>query len=193
MKQDWQQWDDATLHLNLWVTQGLILAIAASCSLWLHGWSGTLDLFRVPEWTGIGWAALLAGAVILTSIAMDRYLPRKWQDDGNINERIFGSMSTAGIILVCAAIGIGEEWLFRGVIQPFAGNVWTSVIFTLVHTRYLRKPLLVASMFGTSWLLGFLFDLEQSLWPPILAHTAIDMVLALYLRYTITRGQGEEK
>lgn len=192
MKQDWHGLDDTTLQLNLWVTQGLILTIAAACSLWLHGWNGTLGLFRLPEWTGMGWAVLLAAAVILASIAMERYLPETWQDDGRINERIFGSMSTAGIFLACLAIGMGEEWLFRGVIQPFAGNLWTSVIFTLVHTRYLRKPLLIASLFTTSWLLGLLFDLEQSLWAPIVAHSGIDLVLALYVRYRMKRGKGEE-
>lgn len=192
MKRNLQEVDDATLCLNLWLTQGLILAIAASCSLWLHGWDGTLGLFRLPPMSVVGWAVVVAVAVIVTSVAMDRYLPPNWQDDGSINERIFGNMSTAGIVLVCVAVGFGEEWLFRGVIHPFAGNLWTSVIFTIVHTRYLRKPLLVISMFGTSWLLGLLFELEHSLWPPILAHIGIDLVLALYLRYTKKRGQGEE-
>ncbi|CFJ49846.1 CAAX amino terminal protease self-immunity [Mycobacterium tuberculosis] len=96
-------------------------------------------------------------------------------------------------VLVCFVVGFSEEWLFRGVIQPFAGNLWTSVIFTMVHIRYLRKPLLIASVFATSWLLGELFDAEGTLWLPIAAHIIIDMTLAFYLQYMLRCGKGEEE
>jgi uncharacterized protein len=188
-----QELDQATLLLNLWLTQGVILTIAASSSLLVHGWQSTLALFARPSMAGMAWSMLVAAFIIALSIIMERYLPLRWQDDGSINELLFGKLSPLLTILVCLVVGIGEEWLFRGVIQPFAGIFWTSVIFTLVHIRYLRKPLLVVSVFLTSWLLGELFAAEGSLWLPIAAHVVIDMMLAFYLQYMIRRRKGEEE
>ncbi|EJL40961.1 hypothetical protein BAG01nite_01170 [Brevibacillus agri] len=193
MKESGLEVDEATLRLNLWLTQALVLAAAAASSFWVHGWQGTLGLFSFPGWKGIGLACGVAAGIVLFSIAMETYLPRRWQDDGSINEKVFGAMSSSLTVLVCVIVGIGEEWLFRGVIQPFAGNAWTSLIFTLVHVRYLKKPLLIASVYGTSWLLGLLMDWHGSLWPPIVAHIAIDVSLAFYLQKTLKKEKGEEE
>lgn len=193
MKDLRQELDQATLLLNLWLTQGVILAIAATGSLFLHGWESTLAMFSLPSKSGLGWAAIVAAIVIALSIFMEHCLPKRWQDDGNINEQLFGQLSFVMTVLVCIVVGFSEEWLFRGVIQSFAGNLWTSVIFTIVHIRYMRKPLLIVSVFATSWLLGELFDAEGTLWLPIAAHIIIDMTLAFYLQYMLRRGKGEEK
>lgn len=192
MKDSGQEMDEANLRLNLWLTQGLVLAIAAGSSLFFHGAGGTKELFAAPDWPGIGLAAGVALLIVLASIAMDRYLPSSWQDDGSVNEMVFGSMSPWMTLLVCISVGVGEEWLFRGVVQPFAGNLWTSVIFTVIHVRYLKKPLLFISVFLTSLSLGWLFQREGTLWPSIFAHIAIDLLLAYYLQYTLKKGKGEE-
>lgn len=193
MKESGLELDEATLRFNLWLTQGLVLAAAAASSFWVHGWQGTLGLFHFSGWEGVGLACLVAAGIVLLCIAMEKYLPKRWQDDGSINEKVFGAMSSTLTVLVCVIVGIGEEWLFRGVIQPFAGNVWTSLVFTLVHVRYLKKPLLIASVFGTSWLLGLLMDVHASLWPPIVAHIVIDVSLAFYLQITLKKEKGEEE
>ncbi|CAJ1002887.1 MULTISPECIES: CPBP family intramembrane glutamic endopeptidase [Bacillales] len=183
MKRRWEEFDPAALRLNLWLTQFIVLAVAAIGSLWVHGWKGTLLLFALPTLPELARAGAVALAVVLASILMDRYLPRRWQDDGDINERIFRGLPFGTTALLCAVIGIGEEWLFRGVLLPLIGNGWTSLVFTLVHVRYLQKPLLVASVYGTSWLLGWLFESGGQLVTPILAHMAIDLLLALYIQY----------
>jgi len=183
--------DSSMLMLNLWLTQAVVMVLAAAGSLWLHGWQSTLALFSRPSPAGMGWTMLVAVLVVGISIGMERFLPERWQDDGSINERLFGQMSKLMTILVCVVVGFTEEWLFRGVIQSFAGNLWTSVIFTLIHTRYLRKPLLVASLFLTSWLLGELYAYEWNLWLPIAAHILVDLTLAFYLQYILKRRKGE--
>jgi membrane protease YdiL (CAAX protease family) len=167
VKDRFEQLDVRTLRLHLYLTQGLVITAAAVASLLLHGWHGTVAV-----------ALLVAGV----SIGMDRFLPRRWQDDGSVNERIFLGLSLPQTFCLCALIGIGEEWLFRGIVQPLAGNGWTSLVFTLVHFRYLRKPLLLVSVFGTSFLLGILFELHGRLLPPVMAHIAIDFILAVYLQ-----------
>lgn len=193
MKYGGQEIDEATLRLNLWLTQGLVLIVAAGSSLWAHGIQGTMELFRSPLWSSLTWSGGVIAGVVLLSIVMDKYLPKRWQDDGSVNMRIFGSMSPVTTLLVCIAVGFGEEWLFRGVIHSFAGNFWTSLLFTLVHVRYVTKPLMVISVFGTSWLLGMLFTYSGSLWSPIVAHIGIDLLLAFYLQATMKKEKGEKK
>lgn len=193
VKQSGQEMDEATLRLNLWLTQGLVLIVAAISSLWAHGIQATMEMFRFPEWSGLTWAGCVIAAIVILSIGMEKYLPERWQDDGSVNKKIFGSMSFATTLFVCMAVGLGEEWLFRGVIQSFAGNFWTSLLFTLVHVRYLTKPLMVLSVFGTSWLLGMLFIYSGSLWSSIVAHIGIDLLLAFYLQATMKKEKGEKK
>ncbi|MFE1626628.1 CPBP family intramembrane glutamic endopeptidase [Brevibacillus reuszeri] len=193
MKYGGQGIDEATLRLNLWLTQGLVLIVAAGSSLWAHGIQGTMELFQFPLWSSLIWSGCVIAAIVLLSIVMDKYLPKRWQDDGSVNMRIFGSMSPVTTLLVCMAVGVSEEWLFRGVIQTFAGNFWTSLLFTLVHVRYVTKPLMVISVFGTSWLLGMLFTYSGSLWSPIVAHIGIDLLLAFYLQATMKKEKGEKK
>ncbi|MED4751106.1 CPBP family intramembrane glutamic endopeptidase [Brevibacillus choshinensis] len=188
-----QEMDEANLRLNLWLTQGLVLAIAAGSSFFVHGWIGTRELFVAPDWLGLGMALVIALLIVVASITMDIYLPSSWQDDGSVNEMVFGGMSPFMTLLVCISVGVGEEWLFRGVIQTVAGNLWTSVLFTLIHVRYLKKPLLFVTVFVTSMLLGYLFQREGTLWPSIFAHIAIDLLLAFYLQYTLKKGKGEEQ
>jgi membrane protease YdiL (CAAX protease family) len=177
-----EQLDVRTLRLNLYLTQGLVITAAAVASFLMHGWHGTRALFAFPGWRDLAYAVGAAVLVAAVSIGMERFLPRRWQDDGHVNERIFLGLSLPQTILLCTLIGFGEEWLFRGVVQPLAGNGWTSLLFTLVHFRYLRKPLLLVSVFGTSCLLGALFDLHGRLLPPVAAHVAIDLILAVYVQ-----------
>jgi membrane protease YdiL (CAAX protease family) len=177
------QLDTHTLRLNLFLTQAMVMAIAAAASLLLHGWHGTRVLFHYPGWPDFAWAGGVTLLIVVSSIAIDRYLPRSWQDDGSVNERIFLDLPIWKTLALCVVVGIGEEWLFRGVVQSLIGNIWTSCLFTLVHIRYLRKPLMLVSVFVTSSLLGFLYDLSSSLLPSIASHIGIDFLLAVYLVY----------
>lgn len=187
MKRVHHDLDDATLRFNLWLTQVVVIGVALIGSLFVHGWADTLSLFRFPGIGSLIWAIGVAAVVVGSSIGMDRFLPPRWQDDGSINERIFSGLSIGGTFVLCCVIGIGEEWLFRGVVQPVIGNVWTSVLFTLVHVRYLSKPLLVGSVFVTSWLLGWLMETSGSLLPSILAHIVIDLLFAFYIQHGYSR------
>ncbi|MED1944407.1 MULTISPECIES: CPBP family intramembrane glutamic endopeptidase [Brevibacillus] len=193
MREDRLEVDEATLRLNLWLTQGIVMGVAVAGSLLVLGWEATLSLFILPDWDAVLWAVFVAAGIIIASIAMDRYLLKRWQDDGSINEKVFGTMLPSTTILVCMVVGVGEEWLFRGVIQSLTGNFWSSLIFTLIHIRYLKKPLMIISVFGTSLILGLLFSHYQSLWPSIVAHILIDVMLAFYLQKTIKkRGRKSE-
>ncbi len=174
--------DEYVLRINLLLTQGIVLAVAVVASLFIHSFAGTVALFAYPGAKPMAWAVAVALFFVSLSLWMDRALPKQWVDDGEINRRLFHGLSLARTALLCVLVGVSEEWLFRGVLQPMLGNGWTSLVFTLIHFRYLRKAVLAATVFATSFVLGFLFDASGNLLAPILAHSLIDFLLALSIQ-----------
>jgi membrane protease YdiL (CAAX protease family) len=79
---------------------------------------------------------------------------------------------------VAVLAGLGEELLFRGALQPLIGLVPIAVIFGLLHATALAHVIL-ATLLGL-WL-GWLYLWTESLWPPIAAHAALDLVTGLLL------------
>lgn len=57
-------------------------------------------------------------------------------------------------VIVGLAAGIGEETLFRGLMQPVFGLIPTAILFTLIHTHYGPTPLLL-ELFMVGLLLGY--------------------------------------
>src|SRR5699024_11474282 len=60
------------------------------------------------------------------------------------------------------------ELLFRGVLQTTFGYIPASVIFALVHVRYLSKPVLLISVLLISFFIGYLFEVTGNLYVTIL-------------------------
>ncbi|NGQ94612.1 CPBP family intramembrane metalloprotease [Brevibacillus sp. SYP-B805] len=174
--------DERILRFNLLLSQGILLVSAMAGSLWLHGLSGTVRLLGLPHGAQFLYVIGVIVLVVGSSIGMEHFLPARWQDDGEISRKIFQGLSIWSTFWLCLFVGLSEEWLFRGVLQPLLGNGWTSVLFAIVHYRYLRKPLLMLSVLLTSLLLGWLFSFTGGLLAPVAAHAMIDFLLALYLR-----------
>lgn len=173
------------IRINLYLTQLLLLAVALTLSLYVHGVEQTIDYFHLPDSMTLLWASLFAALIAGGAILMEHVLPKDWMNDGGMNRLVFSHLSKLEIVIVCLMVGIAEEWLFRGVIQPFLGNGWTSGLFTLLHVRYLRKPLLIIGVYAISYMLGYLFEWSNGLLAPMLAHTLIDLVQAFYLKRMI--------
>jgi membrane protease YdiL (CAAX protease family) len=97
-------------------------------------------------------------------------------------------------ILVVAVIpAIGEELLFRGVLQKifirwtkntFIGVVITSIAFAMLHLQFLS----VLPRFILSMVLGYMFVWTKSLWIPIIAHF-VNNALAVIYYYAIYNGK----
>ena len=106
-------------------------------------------------------------------------------------------MSGVEMCLLAAAAGVGEEVLFRGVIQGlFADPLWglaiTSVIFGLLHALT-AMYFLIATAIGVY--LGWLYQTTDHLLVPIVVHWLYDAV-ALFLfrrRFRKESFSGEEK
>src|SRR5699024_788006 len=118
--------------------------------------------------------------IIAIDLLMMHYLPSHLWDDGGINEKIFKEGSYQEILLLCLVIAIVEEVLFRGVIQSNWGIIVASIIFALVHIRYLSKILLFLSVVLLSFLFGIIFEFSNhNLLVVITMHFIVDFILAI--------------
>src|SRR5690606_27116232 len=105
-----------------------------------------------------------AGIVIIFDLCMMKFLPKSMYDDGGINERIFQQRNILHILFLCVLISVTEEILFRGILQSHFGIYIASLIFALLHIRYLNKWLLLVSVVLISFLLGIVFEITNNLW-----------------------------
>jgi hypothetical protein len=165
------------------LTQGVLVAL----SWWL---ARILDI--PPQWgspgrdVGIGLAVAVALA-LLNFVLLTR-APSNWLVDGvraTYRETIlplFGSLSPAGAVLIGAAAGLGEEWLFRGILQPIIGLAAASLVFGAAHVggrRMLPFGVWAAAMGAV---MGTLATITDGLIAPIVAHGVYDILALEYIR-----------
>lgn len=169
--------------INLYLTQLLFLVVAIILSYFFYNDILFFTVFLKYEpiknlLLGVGTSIL----VVLLDILMWRFLPKSMVDDGGINDKIFSSLKINQIFVITLVIAFCEEILFRGTLQPTIGLFWTSIIFAVMHIRYLNKPILIGSALIVSFLLGWLFELSGNLSTTVIAHFLIDFILGLLLR-----------
>lgn len=98
-------------------------------------------------------------------------------DDGGIN-RLLLTLPMRTLIPMFLFGAFSEELLVRGVLQTgtvsligsISGVLLTSFIFTGMHIRYLKKPVLMSGVFLISLVLGSLYVLTGTLWASVWAH-----------------------
>lgn len=102
-------------------------------------------------------------------------------------ERMFRNLrlNWSEIIFISLCAGVGEELLFRGVLQPLLGILLTSILFVLIH-GYLNPRDWRISIYGAYMTvvivgLGIMTE-EIGIWSAVAAHTVIDIVLLADLR-----------
>jgi len=145
----------------------IILGIAALIvALPFVDWTGTINQNLIPETTTIGkWmkaseesAAKQIGFMLKRNTVQDLFL---------------------NLVLVAVFAGIGEELLFRGVLQrlfiklfksPWSGILVTAFIFSAIHLQFYG----FIPRFILGILLGLIYWYSGSLWPAIIAHFAYD-------------------
>lgn len=130
------------------------------------------------------YGVMLAVVLIIVEILLYNTVPRKHFDDGGINEKLFKNQSVVGIFFIALTIATVEEFLFRGVIQTVFGYFFASSLFVVLHTRYLRKPVLLLLLIITSFLIGYLFKITNNLLVVIAFHFIVDFILGLYIKFS---------
>lgn len=161
-----------------------LLAIGLGRVVDVHPLAG-MDLdVRGLAWGVLATAPLLLGLLVCTRIRSGP--PARLLE--LVRERIrplFAGCSAGDLALIALSAGIGEELLFRGLIQPglavwlpaWAALAITSVLFGLAHFVTLTYSLL-AGLIGLY--LGALLLVSDNLLAPVLVHALYDLA-ALHL------------
>jgi membrane protease YdiL (CAAX protease family) len=165
------------------VTQGGLIAI----SWWLA------RAFHLPPQWGNPVRDSLIGMAAALALGIVNYLlltraPANWIVDGvrttyrEVIVPLFGRLSLAGTIAIGAAAGIGEEWLFRGILQPTVGLAAASVLFGVAHIGGLRMLPFGVWATGMGVVMGSLALATGGLVAPMIAHGVYDMLALEYIR-----------
>ncbi|TFB23945.1 CPBP family intramembrane metalloprotease [Filobacillus milosensis] len=174
---------DRELILNLYLSQIIFIVLAITLSIFLF--DRHESLFKLFEWNvnDIFWFGIVPGLlVVVIDILLIKFLHEKHYDDGGINSRIFKAISVPHIFFISLVISFSEELLFRGVIQTSFGFIFASLLFALVHFRYLKKIVLLVSVLLLSFLIGYMYEITENLLVSISAHFTIDFLLGIYYR-----------
>ncbi|MFJ8527140.1 CPBP family intramembrane glutamic endopeptidase [Bacillus sp. NPDC094106] len=171
------------IRLNLYITQLIIISIG--CLLAYILFPNQNEFYSLWKWEPISilviGSGIACGVVLLDYIAM-KVLPESWFDDGGINDRMFRGMSVVQLLVVTFVIGFAEEFLFRGVLQTYFGLVIASLIFAILHIRYIMKPFLFCFVCMISFVFGYVFQWTGNLFITIFAHFLVDFIMGLQLR-----------
>jgi membrane protease YdiL (CAAX protease family) len=136
---------------------------------------------------------VVALIVVGVDLLLMKLVPKRLLDDGGINEKMFQTRSFPHIILLAFIIAFAEEFLFRGVIQTHFGIWVASILFAVLHIRYLHKWVLFISVVIISFILGYTYEVTGSLWVTIWAHFLIDMLLACKIRADYLKNKNKWK
>jgi membrane protease YdiL (CAAX protease family) len=186
------RWAGASLNLAAWRIAGgyaLLATLATALVLALRGglpWEHPAPWLDLPQASALGLSAGLGLGlglvlVVLTRLAVPRF---GWARQLHAELRPVARELSLGRILVIAAFSsLGEELLFRGMLQPWIGLVPTALVFGLVHqipgpSRWVWIGWATTVGLG----LGAVFALTGSLLGPLLAHALVNAVNLGFLR-----------
>lgn len=141
-----------------------------------------LDLFYWDLKSILLLGSLSGAVIVIINIILGEILPPSMLDDGGINQKIFENQSIGSIFWITLWIAISEEMLFRGLLQTTFGLIPASIIFAVVHVRYLKKPVLLTVVVLMSFYLGYTYHVTNNLLIPIVIHFIIDFFLGIYIR-----------
>jgi uncharacterized protein len=126
--------------------------------------------------------AALGGVLVFSSrfsVGRFRWAQRLHQEFRPVARQL----STSGVIAIALFSALGEELLFRGVLQPWLGLFGQAALFGLLHqmpgpSRWVWS--LWAMLVGV--LLGVAFELTGTLTGPIVAHALVNALNLSYLK-----------
>ncbi|RAL22655.1 CPBP family intramembrane glutamic endopeptidase [Thermoflavimicrobium daqui] len=167
--------------IDFYFSQGILFLCTGILLWWQERLNiSLLGIYEIKWWlVGVG-ASLV---VLIIALLLKTIVPKKWIDDGGKNQQLFQRRSVLHIFFIALISSFVEEWLFRGAIQHWLGVWGTSILFVLLHFRYLKKWLLVIYLLLVSVFLGELVVVSGVLAPAIAVHFIVNLCLGLYIRY----------
>src|SRR5690625_4604369 len=142
------------LKRSVLYTQLLLFTLSIILSLFLFSsMTDWINLFEFILYDILYYGVLPAFIIILINIILDKFVPKQFLDDGGINEKLFSNQSVYSIFIIAAVVAISEYVLLCVVLQTTYGYLFVILLFIAIHIRYLKKPVLLLGVLGTSFIL----------------------------------------
>ncbi|MCM3599744.1 CPBP family intramembrane metalloprotease [Robertmurraya korlensis] len=174
---------DKELLKHLYMTQVILVVLSLVIGYFLFdSWKSFLGLF---DWNDpfIWWVGVPAGFLIVCVDAMFmKFLPSSYYDDGGLNEKLFSNRKGWEILFIAAIVATSEEILFRGIIQTHFGLIVSSIIFAVIHYRYLFNWFLFLNIILLSFFIGVIYEWTGNLLVTIMMHFVIDALLGFMIK-----------
>jgi membrane protease YdiL (CAAX protease family) len=175
------------------------LGVAAIAIGWVIGQSPFVGVNLDGDQThvqvlAIGWGLVATGPLLLALFLCDRFplgpLRRVREMTADVVGRMFGGATAGQLMLVAVAAGVGEELLFRGLVQGGLARLLTdwpgqivavaaaSLLFGFCH--WLNATYAVLAMLAGAYF-GLVLLLTGNILAPITAHAAYDFLALVYL------------
>ncbi|WP_102274717.1 CPBP family intramembrane glutamic endopeptidase [Cytobacillus massiliigabonensis] len=179
------------LLFHLYLTQIILLTISFILGIILfESLSEFLSLFKWKDVRILLIGGVAGLAVVMLDLILMKVLPASYYDDGGLNERIFRNRNIVHIAFIAAVVAFCEELLFRGIIQTHAGLMVSSIIFAIVHHRYLFNWFLFLNIIVLSFFIGYLFLITGNLLVTIFMHFIIDFLLGILIKNRNNKQEG---
>jgi uncharacterized protein len=183
---------DRELLFHLYLTQIILLSLSLILGLFLYrdiGFIGHLFNWKDPSILSIG---LIAGVlVVILDLFFMKILPNSFYDDGGLNERIFQNRSIFHIAFITLIVAFSEELLFRGMIQSQLGLIAASIIFAVIHYRYLFNWYLFSNIIILSFVIGYIYHLTDNLAVTFVMHFIVDFLLGCFIMIKNKKSQNK--
>jgi membrane protease YdiL (CAAX protease family) len=183
---------DKELIIQLYMTQIFLFMISLVLSLiFFKGGS----FWKLINWSDskILSIGLTAGIIVVfIDFLLMKWLPEDYYDDGGLNKRIFRNQNVFQILIIALFVSFSEEMLFRGIIQTKIGLIWASLLFAIIHYRYLFNWFLFLNVVLLSFLMGVIYEVTNNLAVTIVMHFIIDLLLGFQIRWKKTKETGRK-
>lgn len=178
--------------------EGSLIVVAAAMALWLRLWPLPGVVFSGQGLAACGWPLLLGAAAVVPMVAglllIDRFPLGPFRELKELMEQhvvpLFATARLWQLALISAFAGVGEEMLFRGLLQIgvsdwlgppnglWIGLIVASLAFGVCHwltDNYFILAVAIGVYFG-----GLLLATDNVV-APIVAHGLYDFVALVYL------------
>lgn len=183
---------DKELLFHLIMTQVMLLALSLILGFLLFDHFSYLNTIHFDDFQIISIGLPVGITVVVIDILLMNWLPSSYYDDGGLNERIFRNRPVLHIILIAALVAFSEELLFRGIIQTKVGLIVASIIFALIHYRYLFNWFLFVNIVVLSFFMGLIYVWTDNLVVTIVLHFFIDFLLGLHIKFKRIKTVDEQ-
>jgi membrane protease YdiL (CAAX protease family) len=137
---------------------------------------------------------LITVSIALATVGLSAYLARSFQWARRLEAefyKLFSDLTKSDLFLLALFSGIGEEFFFRGAMQPAFGYVITSLLFGSIHFIP-KKVFLPWTIFACvmGFTLGWVYIYSGNLLFPVIAHFMINYLNLSGICRRKTQEQG---